>query len=121
MALLTYLHNHRRHFGEFDFGCGSGTARVAGRSGSMTHGGSAASVPTAPGAAEHRRTRWLRCCPASSVWSGQRQPKFPIVVVTSFLSSLVSLLLAVPERSPEGAKRRACQQQRMPTFAYCPG
>jgi hypothetical protein len=29
----------------------------------------------------------------------------------------MSLLLAGPERSPEGAERRACQQQRMPVFA----
>src|ERR1035437_6718413 len=53
-------------------------------------------------------------CPASSVWFGQRQPKFPIVVVTSFLSSLVSLLLAggpgpppPPLVSPAPPPRRA--------------
>jgi hypothetical protein len=30
---------------------------------------------------------------------------------------LMALLLAGPERSPDGAERRACQQQRMPISA----
>src|ERR1017187_2250273 len=58
-------------------------------------------------------SRRLRC-PASSVWFGQRQPKFPIVVVTSFLSSLVSLLLAGRSVAPKGrsggpASNNGCQ------------